>query len=72
MASGQPQSQLAVAALVTLDKFLNVGRHVPQLKIAAVAQLLGKIPRNIPRPAFERISVGAAIATKVVNHKITV
>jgi hypothetical protein len=33
-----------VASPVALDEVLNAGRYVPQLQIAAAAQLLGAVP----------------------------
>ena len=49
----QPQRKLVpVVPLMALDEVLNAGRHVPQLQIAAPAQLMGNVFRDVLRPAF--------------------
>jgi hypothetical protein len=50
--SRQPQNSLPVDAVVSLDELVNVVWHVAHLQIAAAAQFLGNVRRDILRPAF--------------------
>jgi hypothetical protein len=51
----QPQRQLPVEAVVSLDELVNVVWHVAHLQVASAAQLLGNVGRDILRPAFEDV-----------------
>ena len=46
---------LPAAALVPFDKIHDVFRHVAQLQVAAPAQFLGDVGRNIARPTLVRV-----------------
>jgi hypothetical protein len=55
--------------VVSLDKILNVVRHVAHLQVASAAQLLGNVTRNILRPAFGGVKGNYADRVFVFTRK---
>jgi hypothetical protein len=51
-ADRQRQLNVVVTALVSVDEILQADRDVAHLKIAAVAQFMGNVGRDVLRPSF--------------------